>query len=85
MEIMYLSLCNWNYITTDISITLVISISFFMILLLSKSHLSRKLFYINNTVGFIYILIICNYTYVYNQIAVYNVNKNSNLVLKIWF
>ena len=58
---------NSNYFTTDIAIILVIH-RFSMILF--KSHLLRKLFYIINSVGLIYILITCNCISKYNQVAI---------------
>ena len=55
VDIMCLSLTK-----TNITIPLVIYLTFFMNLFLCESQLWRKLFYIINTVGFRYILIICN-------------------------
>ena len=56
-----------------------------MILFLFKSQLLRKLFYIINTVGFIFFLITCNCFYIHNQIAVDSVNEKANLHIDLDF
>ena len=75
----FLCLCNRNCLTTQVTIPLVISVTFSMILFLSKPQLVIKLFSIINTVGFIYILITCNCIYIYNKIAIYSMNGKANL------
>ena len=50
----YVSVCNQNYVTTNGTIFLVNYITFAIVLFLSKPQL-RKLSYIINTVGLIYI------------------------------
>ena len=53
MEIVCFSVCNQNYITTQVTIPLVIYVTFSLILFLFKPQLLIKLFYIINTVGLI--------------------------------
>ena len=76
---MCLSVSNWNYITTDVMILLVIYLTFSMIVFLIKSQLSIKLLFITNTVSLIYILITCNLIYIYNQIVAHITDRNANL------
>ena len=54
MEIMYLCVSNWNYVTFDITLPLVINDTVSLILFSFKSQLLRNLFYIINSVGLIY-------------------------------
>ena len=54
MEIMCV-LSNWNYVTSDVTIPIVIYAAFCIISLLFKCRLLIKLFYIINTVGFVLI------------------------------
>ena len=78
-----MSVCNQKDATTKVTIPLVIYIKFSMNLFLFKSQLLRKLFYIINNVGLICMLITCNCIYIYNQTAVYSVNRNTNLYIDL--
>ena len=77
----YISVWHQNYVTTNVTVPLVIYISFFIILF--KSESLTRLLYIMNTVGLIYILITSNCIYTNNQISVYNVNKKVNLYIDL--
>ena len=43
------------------------------------------MFYITNTFGLIYLRITCNFTCIYDQIAVYNVNEKANVHIDLNF
>ena len=67
IKIISLPISNGNYVTTNVTISLVIYTAHPMILFSFKSQLFRKLFYVIITVGLTSGLITCNCLYVYNQ------------------
>ena len=78
-EIKCPSVAKQKYVTTDVTVSLMIYVTFFMILFVYKFQFLRKLFYVIDTVGLIAKLMTSNLIYIYSKIAVYSINEKVNL------